>query len=803
MKQLDVNAMGHIHSDGSTSIEPTEAYAYSSPSVGQPVSSYTTPLIGTTPDASSASFDDMQDFDEAQTFIIPKDRVFGVDEVTLDSIDLYFDMKPHATKNASGIKEPGVVIALCEVEDDKPRPDRVIKKTVIKKEHNDVNAAPGTDIKTRFVFDKPIKVKADKHHAVLVKFEDPGYKTCKNIIGVPDANTAVPSTGNKKSKHGGKHFRKSNDDPRGAKPVNDRDLKFGVNVKKLESKNDMHEVEVYNAPMEFLTVNTTASFLGGEYVWKDKSAELGKVKIQQGNTVIIGDSNSDFTALKSNHIVFRDRTGTRAGANADYDVLPISHVVNSTYMVVETPPSFDANTAEIIDTNVAVVHKHDRVNGKLHLVDSNASNSTFRFSANDTLVSLMTGAVATITSLDDLDVSEHVPMFKTRPGHPDVEIETEATFVNQKDDGTYEYDETKHGKSFKVKDKNKVKDYRPKIRSRSNEVNEPTKWTGADAKQHDSSVRKKIKFKRKNKEESNTSATSNTFVIPDIDPDEHDIIINQYVIDNVYTQTVNAITIDTEVAPMGGIAKSKHIAKKLTFANNRFAEDLRVYVSAYRPKVPLRVCGVGLTVNAINNLSATDVRVYAKIYNSQDPETFDDKSWTPLVITENADKYSSSDNDNDIIEYTYSLPDYSEAALTLPGTVTTEVGNTIMVFSGSNGSVTANASIAANDVVRIYSELFPENYQIAVVTASNTSTITLSEAVANNSMAGSGFKVDKVKYPNIAFNNIQNDNVVRYYNTSLAAIDTYDSVQIKVVLLSPSVQIVPEVDTIRVVGVSA
>jgi hypothetical protein len=241
----------------------------------------------------------------------------------------------------------------------------------------------------------------------------------------------------------------------------------------------------------------------------------------------------------------------------------------------------------------------------------------------------------------------------------------------------------------------------------------------------------------------------------------------------------------------------------LTFANNRFSEDLKVYVSAYRPKVPLSVCSIELDAEAVNNLGATEVKVYAKIYNSQDPETFDDKSWTPLTITENADKFSSSEDDNDIIEYTYSLPEYSEASFTLPGTVTTQVGNSIMLFAGSNGSVTANGNIAQNDVIRIYSELFPENYQVAVVTSSNTTSITLSEPISNNSMAGAGFKLDKLKYPNIAFNNIQNDNVARYYTTSLAAIDTYDSVQIKVVLLSPSVQIVPEVDTIRVVGVSA
>ena len=46
-------------------------------------------------------------------------------------------------------------------------------------------------------------------------------------------------------------------------------------------------------------------------------------------------------------------------------------------------------------------------------------------------------------------------------------------------------------------------------------------------------------------------------------------------------------------------------------ANNKFAEDLLVFLTAYRP-------------------ANTDIKVFARIHNSDDPEAFDDKDWTML-----------------------------------------------------------------------------------------------------------------------------------------------------------------------------
>ena len=63
--------------------------------------------------------------------------------------------------------------------------------------------------------------------------------------------------------------------------------------------------------------------------------------------------------------------------------------------------------------------------------------------------------------------------------------------------------------------------------------------------------------------------------------------------------------------------------------------------------------------------------------------------------------------------------------------------------------------------------------------------------------------VDRLAYNHQAFNFVQNDNVARYYNKSMVEFDTYDTIQIKVVFLSPHDSVVPKIDDIRGILVTA
>lgn len=260
-----------------------------------------------------------------------------------------------------------------------------------------------------------------------------------------------------------------------------------------------------------------------------------------------------------------------------------------------------------------------------------------------------------------------------------------------------------------------------------------------------------------------------------------DIYTYQNIIANTYTKLdANSVVIDSEVSPLHGSADARHITNKVTFANNRFAEDIRVFMTAYRP-------------------AGTDLKVYARVHNSTDPEPADDKAWSPLEYKANGSRFSSTVNGNDFVEYELGLPQYSETANALPGTFTTQLANTVLVAQGVN----ANTYVAANDVVKIYNPLIPQDYIVAVVTAANTTAITLGRGIANNNLVGSGFKVDRLKYYNTVFNNYTNDNVARYHSSTLVEYDKFDSMQIKVVMLADTTYKVPKITSLEVIGVSA
>ena len=245
-----------------------------------------------------------------------------------------------------------------------------------------------------------------------------------------------------------------------------------------------------------------------------------------------------------------------------------------------------------------------------------------------------------------------------------------------------------------------------------------------------------------------------------------------------------------------GNALAKHISDKVNFANGMFAEDVLTYLTAYKP-------------------ANTDIKTFVKIYNTNDDEAFDDKDWTLLEQTDGIGVLSSTSDTSSFIELTYGLPQYPNSAFVLSGVVTTQMGNSVVAGSGTLYQANATANLNVNDLVRIYQPLFPNNYIVDVITAvANDSQFTLANPISNNDLVGSGLRVDLIGrvgnttlaalgYPLQAFRNITTDNVVRYYNTSMIEFDTYNTMQVKLVMLADNSNVVPEIDDNRTIGVSA
>jgi hypothetical protein len=227
-----------------------------------------------------------------------------------------------------------------------------------------------------------------------------------------------------------------------------------------------------------------------------------------------------------------------------------------------------------------------------------------------------------------------------------------------------------------------------------------------------------------------------------------------------------------------GNAYAKHVVTKVSFKEERLAEDMLVYLTAYRPL-------------------GTDFKVYARMHNSADPEAFDDKDYTLLEQVDGIGVYSSTVDDSDYIEMGFGIPMWPNAEFTQTNTVVTVLNEANVTSSGFD------SNIVANDVVRVYNPLFPNNYVVDVVSSvTNSSHLILSNQIANDGVVGT-MKIQKVGYPKQAFKNELNDKVVRYYNEEFVAFDRYDSFQIKVVMLSNNQNIIPNFDDVRGVSVTA
>ena len=127
-----------------------------------------------------------------------------------------------------------------------------------------------------------------------------------------------------------------------------------------------------------------------------------------------------------------------------------------------------------------------------------------------------------------------------------------------------------------------------------------------------------------------TLQSSSSYVSPVFDLDTSHAIYIDNVINNDTTGETNA---------SGGKAINKYISQTIILADGQDAEDLKVYLSAYRPP-------------------NTDVHVYVKFLNGSDTQTFAQKLWTQLEKQDDgALSYSSFSDRLNFKEFVYKIPD--------------------------------------------------------------------------------------------------------------------------------------------------
>jgi hypothetical protein len=124
-----------------------------------------------------------------------------------------------------------------------------------------------------------------------------------------------------------------------------------------------------------------------------------------------------------------------------------------------------------------------------------------------------------------------------------------------------------------------------------------------------------------------TLTTANEYVSPIIDLNRTYAALVHNIVNNVSTG---------ENSSHGGSAINKYISRKVTLADGQDAEDLKVYLTAYKP-------------------ASTDIKVYVKLLHGEDSSVFSDIAWLEMGL-DSKNVFSSTANKVDLKDYTYVLP---------------------------------------------------------------------------------------------------------------------------------------------------
>lgn len=238
--------------------------------------------------------------------------------------------------------------------------------------------------------------------------------------------------------------------------------------------------------------------------------------------------------------------------------------------------------------------------------------------------------------------------------------------------------------------------------------------------------------------------------------------------------TANVISVRAfnEALGNGSRLPSRYISKTVILAEGQDAEDMVVFLSAYRPQ-------------------GTDIKVYGKILNAADSDPFDDKSWTPMPETTSTALVSSLVNREDYVELRYEFP---QSVQVHSSNISVNTTSSIINFTNSKTTEAFTPGMFVY-VTNSATKTFAVRRVIAVP---NTSALEVaSNLTFTSANAGIGYIDSSLAQCN-AFKYANNNSIVRYVCRSTDSVfDGFKTFAIKIVLTSESPQIVPRVTDMR------
>ena len=256
-----------------------------------------------------------------------------------------------------------------------------------------------------------------------------------------------------------------------------------------------------------------------------------------------------------------------------------------------------------------------------------------------------------------------------------------------------------------------------------------------------------------------------------------------YSIVNAFNPSVNAMVVaSTEINEKYSAnvfpGQSRYISKSTILTSGQDAEDLQIFMTAYRP-------------------TNSNFKVYGKVISSFDPGKFSDRIWTRLVESNTTSpSFSSLTNPNDYVDVKYDLP-ISQ-----------------LLFSNLQSCSCANNSLSVS--VPGVTQFFAGQYiylsspgqgtfnirQIINIPNSTSLTVSSFPSFSNTSNLNVGI-IPGLEDPTSVFQYDQNSNMARYVTSNDVFFDTFNQFAVKIVPISDNPVICPTVTEFRSVALQA
>ncbi len=524
----------------------------------------------------------------SQTFSVNEEQSSGV---FITKVDLYF------FKKAGSLP---ITVQLREVDNGHPTPNVLpyASKTLFPASINASTTAATTA--TTFTFDSPVFLKNYKDYCITIV---PAGNSDEYAVWVAQLGAKDIDTGELIDKQPGAGVLLSSANDKTYTPIQSEDLKFQLH--RANFSTSQGTVYIENPDNEFFTYDNKVSTFNPE----EKIRAESVLKFSNNQTVSVGHvlktkatSGANFANGTVRQIVQNSVTGQVTVKLDAYKDFPTTASANTNNVYISgstTHGGWAGNTvAFTANTNTGFLDFIDELNEKMTL-----KNSTYTGNANGFIRGQVSGASARVLTAENIVNNVMVPKI------PVLNVaNTSSTFSvrTATSGGVINTGE----KDIDLEIENPFTDNTKAIFSKLNE-----------------SALTAVNGSKKTLVIKGFLNTSDSKVSPVVDLSR----ANSYILENVIND--NATNEETKEV---GSASTRYFSKPIELADGQDAEDLRVFVTAYKP-------------------SGTNVRVYAQLLASSDGEPLADKDYTLLTQATSASIISDTADTNDFKEFEYTL----------------------------------------------------------------------------------------------------------------------------------------------------